>query len=235
MDVDDATLMAYLDGELDEIARRRVEARLGADVALNARLETQRRLKARLAAHFDPIAEEPVPERFRAMLDTSVVDFGAAPARRTRPFWQSAAALAATLVLGLAIGRGLPMGGEGVVASMDGALVARGELADALDRQLASAQDAGAPTRVGVSFARADGSFCRTFASAAISGLACREGAQWRMLATATAAPGPRGDYRQAGADSPLILQAAQELMTGEPLDANGERRARDRGWRSAN
>ncbi|MGQ0661875.1 MAG: hypothetical protein ACT4N3_13530, partial [Sphingosinicella sp.] len=105
---------------------------------------------------------------------------------------------------------------------------------EALSTQLASAQQADATTRIGVSFARADGSLCRTFASANISGLACREGDDWRMIATAAASASPRGDYRQAGAEAPLILQAAQEMMAGEPLDAADERRARDAGWRPA-
>ena len=47
----------------------------------------------------------------------------------------------------------------------------------------------------------------------------------------AAGAGAPRGGYRQAGG-SPLVAQAAQELMTGEAFDAEAERRARDSGWR---
>src|SRR4051812_32023590 len=102
--IDDDILMAYADGELDEIGRARVERAVAADPALRTRLEQQQRLRATLAAFYGPTAEEAVPERFRAMLDTNVVPFAAAKAQRARPLWQDFAALAATMVLGLALG-----------------------------------------------------------------------------------------------------------------------------------
>lgn len=233
MDLDDEMLMAFLDGELDEIRRRRVERALEADPVLRARLETQRRLRERLAAHYGPVMEEDVPERFRLMLDTRVADLAAARARRARPLWQTAMALAATLVLGLVLGRALP--GEGGPAGFEGgAMIARGELAEALDTRLASAQPADAATRIGVTFARADGSLCRTFQSPALDGLACREEAGWRLVVTAAGDGGASTEFRQAGSGSALVMAAAQELMADEPLDAAGEARARDSGWRAA-
>ena len=142
MNVDDAMLMAYLDGELDEVTRQRIENALADDPELGARRDAQQRLKTRIAAHYDPVAEQPVPERFRALLDTNVVDFAAARAGRSRPLWQSAAALAATLVLGLFLGRTLPIGESGPIGLEQDNLVARGPLAEALNSQLASAQGA---------------------------------------------------------------------------------------------
>ncbi|HEV2816778.1 MAG TPA: zf-HC2 domain-containing protein [Allosphingosinicella sp.] len=227
--IDDDLLMAYADGELDEVGRARVERALAADGALRARLEQQQRLRAMLAAHYGPTAEEEVPARLRAMLETNVVRF---PPPRPRPIWRGMVALAASLVLGLALGRTLLAPAGGPVEIEHGAMVARGPLADALDLQLASAQPAGAPVRMGISFAAADGRLCRTFDSAALSGLACRGDRGWQVMMTAAGAGGPRGDYRQAGSGNPLVAQAAQELMTGEALDAAGERRARDAGWR---
>jgi hypothetical protein len=233
MIVDSAMLHAFLDGELDAEAARQVEAAIESDPTLRAELEVQRRLRARLSAHFDPALDEPVPERFQALLEPKVVDLAAArESRRPRP-WLMPMAMAASLVLGLAIGQFAPRSG-GEFGTADGALVARGPLAEALDTQLASAQPGDAATRIGVSFARADGSLCRTFASAGTSGLACREGDDWRMIATAAAGPAQRSDFRQAGSDSPIILRAAQELMAGEPLDEAGERQARDGGWRGS-
>jgi hypothetical protein len=123
-----------------------------------------------------------------------------------------------------------PAGGPVGVAH--GALVAQGPLAGALDYQLASAQPAGAPTRIGLSFAAADGRLCRTFDSAALSGIACLGEAGWQLVMTAAGAQAPGGDYRQAASGNPQVLAAAQELMAGEPFDAAAERRARDSGWR---
>ena len=230
MAVDEDMLMAWLDGELNELDRRRVEAALAEDPALGARLDEQRRLRDRLQAHYGPVAEEEVPERFRALLESNVV---AMPARspRARSIWQSLTAIAATLVLGIVLGRAWPE--STTVVSEEGVLVARGALADALDSQLASAQGADAATRIGVTFARADGSACRTFDSAALSGIACRGGDEWRLVMTAAGSGAARSEYRQAGTPSPLVLEAAQAMMAGEPLDAAAERRARDSGWPS--
>jgi len=229
--IGDDLLMAYADGELDELGRARVERAIAEDPALRARLEQQQRLRATLAAHYGPTAEEAVPERLRAMLETNIVHFPP-PKPRALPLWRGVAALAASLVIGLALGRTLLAPAGGPVGMEHGTMVAQGALAEALDVQLASAQPAGAPVRMGISFAAADGRLCRTFDSAALSGLACRGETGWQVMMTAAGASGPRGGYRQAGSGSPLVAQAAQELMVGEALDAAGERRARDAGWR---
>jgi hypothetical protein len=228
MERDDDLLMAYADGELDEVSRARVERALAEDPELRARLDQQRRLRATLAAHYGPAAEEEVPERLRAMLETNVVRF---PAAGPRPLWQSFAALAATLVLGLALGRTLlvPAGPVGIE---HGTMVAEGPLADALETQLASAQLPEAATRIGLSFAASDGRLCRTFDSAAVSGLACRDERDWQLMMATAGAGAPRGDYRQAASGNPQVLAAAQELMAGDAFDAAAERRARDSGWR---
>ena len=228
MAMDDELLIAFADGELDEVSRARVERAIADDPALKARLETQQRLRARLAAHYAPAAEEEVPERLRAMLETNVVAFPTV--RPARPIWQSLAALAATLVLGLALGRTLDA--PGPVGVEDGTLVARGALAEALETQLASAQPSDAATRIGISFRGGDGRLCRTFDSATASGLACRNENGWQLVMTGSGTAAARGQFRQAGSGDPLVLRAAQEIMAGEPLDADAERRARDSGWR---
>ncbi len=103
MTIDDDMLMAFVDGELDEVSRARVERAIAEEPDLKARLEQQQRLRDRLAAHYGPAAEEEVPERFRAMLESSVLTFPAPRARPARPLWQALTALAATLVLGQAL------------------------------------------------------------------------------------------------------------------------------------
>jgi hypothetical protein len=233
--IDDDILMAYADGELDEIGRARVERAVAADPALRARLAQQRKLRATLADFYGPTAGEDVPERFRAMLDSKIVDFAGAKARQAqqaRPLWQSLTALAATLVVGLALGRTLLMPAAGPIGVEKGIMVAQGPLAAALDTQLASAQGPDASTRIGTSFAAADGRLCRTFDSAALAGIACRGEQGWQLMMTGTGSGGAHGDYRQAGSSNPLIAEATQALMAGEPFDANAERRARDSGWR---
>lgn len=229
--IDDEMLMAFVDGELNAVERPRVEDAVAEDAGLRARLETQQRLRARLAAHYAPVAEEAVPERLKTMLQSNIADFAAAKARRARPLWQPFAALAATLVLGLAIGRAVEWPGGGPVGVKNGTLIAEGSLAEALDGQLASTQDDGAATAIGVTFVRADGQPCRTFSRRDLAGLACHEPEGWRLVVT-TQGTAPGREYRQAASGSALVMQAAQELMAGEPFDAEAERRARDSGWR---
>jgi hypothetical protein len=240
--IDDEILIAFADGELAPERRRAIEAALAADPELRARLERQQSLRARISAHYAPVAEEPVPERFAALLsaagaDEKVVSLAERRQARARPMWQNLTALAATLVLGLFAGSLLPQGdgggGSGPVAVEDGALVARGTLADALETQLASEQEGGAATRIGVTFAAADGAVCRTFDAAALSGLACRSGEDWRIV-TAAGTEGDAGsEYRQASSAGRRVLEAAQDMMAGDPFDAQAERRARDAGWRN--
>ena len=50
MAIDDALLMAFVDGELDEVSRARVERAVAEDPDLRARLEQQQRLRDRLSA-----------------------------------------------------------------------------------------------------------------------------------------------------------------------------------------
>lgn len=234
MAIDDDMLMAFVDGELDEVSRARVERAVAEDPALGARLAQQQRLRQTLAAHYGPVAEEEVPDRFRAQLETNVVSLPAAMPK-PRPLWQTLTALAATLVLGLALGRTLlAPGASGPFTVEGGAMVARGELASALDTQLASAQAQDAPTRIGVSFTSTDGRACRSFDSQAAAGIACRGDAGWQVMMTAAGTGRQQSDYRQAGSENPRVLQAAQEMMAGEPYDDAAERRARDSGWRSS-
>lgn len=233
MQIDDEMLMAFVDGELDEVASARIERAAAENSELRMRIETQRRLRSRIAAHYGPVAEEPVPDRFRALLESNVVDLSTARPKKRAWHWQNLGAIAASLVVGLFAGQWLPLGGDGPVAAEEGGLIARGDLARALDTQLASAPTADARARVGVSFVSTEGRMCRTFESTALTGLACHDGGRWRLVVTAPGNAGSDREYRQAGSGSLIVLQAAQDMMSGDPLDAAAERRSRDSGWRN--
>ncbi len=83
-----------------------------------------------------------------------------------------------------------------------------------------------------MTFASADGRLCRTFDSGRASGLACRDDGRLAAGDDRVRPPGRRSAPIARPAADPLVLQAAQELMAGEPLDDAAERRARDSGWR---
>jgi len=67
-DIDETMLIALVDGELDEVSRRRIERAVAEDPALAARLDMHVRLRERLADHYAPIEAEPVPAAMRALL-----------------------------------------------------------------------------------------------------------------------------------------------------------------------
>lgn len=154
--------------------------------------------------------------------------------------WREWGGLAASLVVGVLVGSVVVGGGarEGAgadraaiaVAGADGALVARGPLADALSRQLAG--DGGGAVDIGVSFAAKDGALCRSFAMNQTAGLACRSGDQWRLVMTTEAEKDGAGEYRQAGSAMPsAVLEAIDARIAGATLDAQAEQAARQRGW----
>ena len=215
-------LIAYVDGQLDD--RAAFEAEMAADPALAAEVARHQALAGRIGRAFAPVLDETVPPGLVAAA-SAANDRGG---RFGLPQW---AAMAACLLVGVLAGRSvLPEGGP--LVSRGGVMVARGDLGRALTTQLAA--DPGA-VKVGVSFRRADGRYCRTFRSAPdrLAGLACRDGGRW-IAETASAWAPPQGEgYRTAGSDTPPeVLAAMDRLIAGDPLDAAAERAARDGGWR---
>jgi hypothetical protein len=110
-------------------------------------------------------------------------------------------------------------------------VVATGAIAQALDRQLASAP-VGA-VAVQISFKARDGRFCRSFSTASAAGLACREeDGAWALRQVAQVNE-LKGDMRQAASSlPPSVLAAVDATMEGEALNAQQEKAARDAGWK---
>lgn len=259
MSFSDETLMAYADGELAEPEFSEVERAVRSDPAVAARVAQHQALRAEVFAAFAPVADEPVPPRLvAAALPGKVADLSAVRAARAGGghhaapsashaaghgarrgwSWREWGGVAASLVVGVLVGSLVVGGGarDGAdraaiaVAGADGALVARGALADALSRQLAG--DGGGVVEIGVSFAARDGALCRSFAVSQTAGLACRSGDRWRVVMTAEAEKGGSGEYRQAGTAMPTaVLEAIDARIAGATLDAQGEQAARQRGW----
>ncbi len=228
-DIDETMLIALVDGELDEVSRRRIERAVAEDPALAARLDMHVRLRERLADHYAPIEAEPVPAAMRALLqaEAKVVPF-ARPVAARRHAWMTGGAIAASLLLGLGIGH-FSGGDDGPVAVEQGVMVAQGELASALETQLASAQDGGS-IRIGLSFRRKGGGWCRSFEGQAISGVACRQEQGWQVQQLVPGS-GPETAYRQASSGDARLMATVDALMDGSPLDAAQEKAAKARRW----
>lgn len=244
-DIDDEQLQAYVDGELAPEAAGRVAAAIARDASLAARFERERGLRARLRSTFDPVLDEPVPDRLATLLAEPAGSTATPGARagdgrvvtleraRRRPRWHapvyalaaSLAALAVTLWMRPAPGPLQLRGSE---------LVARGSLAAALDEGLAGAAQRGG-VGIGLTFRDADGRICRTFTDrdTALAGLACRSGNAWALDVLSRAASAPDGEVRQASsALTPEVQAALDARLAGDVFDAEAERAARAAGWR---
>jgi hypothetical protein len=141
------------------------------------------------------------------------------------------AALAATLALGIFTGNMLIPGQSGPIQTENNRLVAGGELEGALYAQLASAPAEEGP-RIGLTFRDQSGAVCRTFEDGNASGLACREGGDWRIRGLFQGAEGQSADYRMAAGADPRLMDMVDESIAGEPFDASQEKAAMERGWR---
>ena len=244
---DDETVAAYVDDELDATGRAAFETALAGDPELARRVERQRELRRRLVDAFAGVLDEPVPDRLLAAARTPAAEAtphaGAGPrTRRTRgvPAPMLWFATAASLAIG--VGIGLRLGGDASIVADASGLVARGALDAALTTRLASEPPAsGRSIDVGLSFVARDGHYCRTFSmrepGGSRAGLACREpDGAWRLQALeVVAVSADAGDTLRPASSAalPASVLAAVEARLGEaPLDAEGERAARDAGWR---
>ena len=261
MTISDETLMAFADGELDDAARAAVELALRTDPQLAKRVAEHRALRQRIQAAYSAELSEPVPERLLSAAKrradasgTNVVNLqdardamardaiarDTARARPLRTWWGPAGSIAASLIIGLGLGYGRWHQSAPLTRNAGGALVASGQLAQGLSQQLAADGSAAAAVQIGISFLARSGDYCRTFVlSGAISpaGVACHHGKEWQILtlSQSAASGSATAGYRTAASEmSPAILQAVQELISGEPLDATAEAAARSKGWNSA-
>ena len=229
MNFDDEMIMAYVDGELDLVTAKRIEKAAAADAGLAGKIAAQHRLRARLSAHFDPVLDEPVPQRLQAPLN--VVQLGpdkSAPSRFRVTQW---AAMAASLAIGLMVGPQIFAPDAGPVTVEGGMLVASADLDKALTTQLASSQANDAPVRIGLTFRNDDNAICRTFEGADMSGIACRNNRAWQIRQSFSGTTAH--EFRQASAGE--IARAATAMMadnSGQSIaDAEAEKAWQKAGW----
>lgn len=227
-DIDEATVIAWIDGELEEGEAERVAAQVAVDPDLQAVAERHRRMLARFASAFDPIVREPV----EAPASAPVVSLAAVRAKREdipqrafRPWYGWGGAIAASLVIGVLIGHQL--GSAPGIGDGKGALALAAPVAKALDHQLSGQPGA---VRIALSFRDRDNHLCRSFTGNDLSGVACREGGTWQLRYGAPSAATKQADYRMAGMDA-AKAEVIDAMIAGDPLDRDAEEEARDSGW----
>ncbi|HET6943163.1 MAG TPA: hypothetical protein VFH89_13465 [Sphingomicrobium sp.] len=234
--VEEAKFYAWLDGELSPEEAERVGAAVAADPELSRLANEHRAMTAGLRSAFASVDEQPVPDRLLAAVqdrEVEIVDLGQARAARRRlpPIWAQAAALAATLAVGVFTGSLLGSGGSGPITADGGPFVASADLETALNTRLAGTpQTKGAQIRL--TFRNKTGAICRTFEDHQASGLACRDGQEWRIRSLFQGPERSATDFRMASGANPQLMEAVDASIDGAPFDAAQEREAMERGWR---
>jgi hypothetical protein len=242
----DEVLMAYADGELDPETRSQVQAAIATDPDVARRVAAHTALRASVRATFDAVLDEPVPERLIAAAHASRAAGPASrivPLRRKSavrlPSWQQWGALAASFVLGALVWQFGSGHRSGVLLERNGRVFASAALAQALSNQLASEQSPQSEVQIGVSFRSKSGQYCRTFQlhdANVLAGLACRADEKWQLELVVPGVPssqGPSGYRQAASALPPAVIQAVNDSISGEPLDAQAETAARTKQWKA--
>ena len=213
--IDEARIIAWLDGDLPEAEAEWMMHAVAADPVLAAMADRHRTMRTRDPAPVISLAAVRAQREAKAKAKAkTAANDAASPVSR----WTVPTMIAASLIIG-AIG-GYGMGSPSGIADRPDALVVSPKIASALNGQLSG--DSGT-VRIALTFRDQAGAYCRSFVATHLSGIACRSGGAWQ-LRTASA----RGDIRTAGADNTLV----SAMIAGEPLDRQAETAARDKGWR---
>ena len=231
--MNDELLGAYLDGELDSEARRKLARDLGENFGANLRLKRMKQADNLLREAIPPLPAAADDTLARRILQSAPVRRFAwvAPLRAYAP-------LAAALALAVLAGR---MSAPAPAPETGGAASMRIEasLADALDRNLSgeTAPILGGEAQMALSLRAEDGALCRQFRLTSgphiSDALACREEGAWRMLVQVAAAQAAAG-YSTAGEGAGSALDAAIEsLGVVTVLDESEEREAIASAWRT--
>ncbi|MDQ1900956.1 hypothetical protein RAH32_10930 [Paracoccus sp. WLY502] len=227
MRIDDETLMALADGELDRAEAARVSAAIADDPEAQSRLrrftETRARLKALSAAASHPAsADDPLIARIRAasvpaqaLADAPVQ--ATAPANRNRAPLAALAAALTVVVVGLGWWQmGGPASGlpEAEVAALD-----------SLPSGQAVLLEDGRDLTMIASYRTAEGVFCREYETARDTALtvsvACRDGDRWQQqfASDLTTADG----YVPASGDIAALDAWLADTGAGDPLTPEDE------------
>lgn len=239
MTIPQETLMAYVDGELPVEEMHHIDAELARDPELQSYVDRQMALRGALRKAFAAVLDEPLPARLTAAVARPAsLRWRLREAIRglaaRRFIVQSGIPAAAALAFGVMIGVFVMSPDDMDIGTADGNLVAKGILAEALSQQLASEPARSSHTKIFLSFLDKSGHYCRTFVTGSAGGIACHESGNWQItaLARSQGEAGNAGSYRPAASAMPdFVREAVTGMISGVPLDASAERKARDSGW----
>lgn len=247
---DDETLMAFADGEADDVTRARIMRAMAADPAVASRVEMFRASRAKLSDAIKPVAGSAVPpglklsveamvERdaearaFKTAQRVKVVDLAERSARRTRsvqPRWL--APIAACIVLamgafgGYAVGVALPALDDTEFASIRDPAIMQALFEVPSGKQIDLKP--GRTLEPVLSFQLEDGTLCREYklrepnAKGVIS-IACLESDRWQTHLVMASARQEEG-YVPAGS-AETIDAYLTSIHASSPLDGEAEKK----------
>lgn len=231
----DQWISAYLDGALDQAGMAAFEAALETDPALAADMARLVENDSLLRAAFDPpMQTEPDDALLARMGLTEPLSPAPVAANDNPPFWRGwrlTAASAMAAALALAVTLSLPG---------DQAPMPFGRALDATASGEVAVLEGGAELTPLLTFAAADGRFCREFslggATSSGNGIACRQGpGSWQVEALDPAAA-RLADSTQivlaSGASSGALEAAYDRLNAGDPLTREREQSLISSDWR---
>jgi hypothetical protein len=254
--IPDELLTAYVNGDLDEAGRARVEQAISQDARVAQRVAQQRALKGRLRNVFEGMLHEPARRRTvngsrpeGPAGPAQIIDLARVRAARTRrPEHRrlsiprrATTAIAVSLIAGVGAGLLIQrlLSSAVPVEYRDGTLIASGLLNRSLNEQVSGVTPSSTAVRVGQSFHAKAGGYCRTFTldhGPTLAGLACREQQHWRVLTLlgteGVAGAGSAQLFRLSSSTLPApLLAVINDRTTGEALDATAESKARRSDW----
>jgi len=234
MNIDDETLMALADGEIDDDKARRLHALISVDPELSARFtlftqSSQWVKKAALADAGAAVAPEFIDHIRELAATTAPEAENVVPMSHTGTRWQPMA-MAASLALVVGLSVGLVLARNSPDTPETGIPVVTADLQDQLGTLPSGTQSVlpdGRQVSMVSSFTDGAGAFCREYETAALNGtsyvnVACRDGSDWTLrlsVATAAVATG------YAPASSLETLDAFYTATSAsQPLSAEAER-----------
>jgi anti-sigma factor RsiW len=239
MTFSDEDLMAYADGELDDIKRKQIEDAINRDPNIARRVAAERALKDALSKSFDPVLQEPVPDRLMtAARSAARSPTAASPAAAAAPPAPQSTQRTAPQAPREPKSNVVPLRGRGAPTRQQPRWIALaasfilGALAlqlitylrnkpetdaqligsGALQRALSTqlaSEQTNSPVQIGVSFLAKSGNYCRTFRLKELGGLACNEAGTWKLQVLARTAGANASQYKPAASDMPPTVVQA--------------------------
>lgn len=230
MDIDDDTLMAFADGEIDGDEAARLRAQIAADPALADRFalftHSADWMKAASLANPDATVSPGLEARIREMAATTSLEAeNVVPMRRPEPRWRSMA-LAASLALAVGLSAGLLLAPG---APEMGAPLLSAAVQERLGTLPSGAEDRlpdGRRVSAVASFTDSAGAFCREYETSAQGGdshvaVACRNGDDWSLRFAIASVPGNDGYAPASSLEALDAFYAA--IGASQPLSGDAE------------